>query len=133
MDTLTQPPEQGNTHDDPTQLWDTATDWMEKLGPWVLFTDQHGVEWARVPVKQHFEMHRLKSKAFRNWLFRRSLRAGEHLSQSEIRHPACGRRPSSRFPNHHGKRDMVERVAAVLGWHDGTVIRIPSRKNVSAN
>lgn len=52
----------------------------------MLFTDQHALEWARFPVRGHYETHRLRSKAFRNWLTREFHRRGEPTSQQKIKH-----------------------------------------------
>jgi len=50
-----------------------------------VFSDQYGQEWARVPMRGHHELHRLGSKAFRNWLIRYFMRRGEVISQRAAR------------------------------------------------
>lgn len=50
-----------------------------------LFTDQYGMEWARVPVRNHLEIHRLSSRTFRNWLIRRLYCSGEEVSLRRVR------------------------------------------------
>ena len=50
-----------------------------------LFTDQYGMEWARVPVRKHLETHRLSSRTFRNWLIRGLYCSGEEVSLSKVR------------------------------------------------
>jgi hypothetical protein len=50
-----------------------------------VFNDQHALEWARVPVRGHFETYRLNSKAFRNWLTRYFLRRGKVIGQRALR------------------------------------------------
>jgi hypothetical protein len=50
-----------------------------------LFTEQYGQEWARIPVGGHHETHRLRSKAFRNWLHRYYWRRGQDVSQRFLR------------------------------------------------
>ena len=50
-----------------------------------LFTDQYGMEWACVPVRGHYETHRLNSKAFRHWLIRHYFQRGERIGQRGVR------------------------------------------------
>ena len=62
-----------------------SRDWVEKIGHPRFFTDQYDIEWARVFVRGHFETHRLRSKAFRNWLIRQHRLAGEQINPSRVR------------------------------------------------
>jgi putative DNA primase/helicase len=50
-----------------------------------LFTDQYGLEWARVPVRGHYETHRVRSKGFRSFLVRYHLSRGEVPSEPALR------------------------------------------------
>lgn len=59
-------------------------DWIAASGL-TLFTDQHGTEWWRMPVRGHYETHRLATKAFRSWLTRYFLRQGVAYRSSVIR------------------------------------------------
>jgi hypothetical protein len=49
-----------------------------------LFTDQYDSECVRIPVANHFEMHPLRSKAFRHWIVRYHMRKGKSISKRGV-------------------------------------------------
>ena len=81
---LQQPEVENGREEQPQPEVPRYPQWVEKLGL-TLFTDQHGVEWARVPVRGHYETYRLASKAFRNALMRIFHRHGGIPKQSVLR------------------------------------------------
>ena len=85
MNAPLQLPEQGMEQEEQSPAHQTRyPQWVEDMGL-TLFTDQHAMEWARVPVSSHFETLRLTSKTFRNWLMRQAILQGGMIKQSDMR------------------------------------------------